>query len=592
MENLINRLNQAIDIEYDSKNAEVDEIKNLPLEERVMKGDTISNIKAEFFPISNTASGIIFKKVTVRCKDNLSKFREGSPIVLHGHGHSFALDVLADNGNTMVLLSGYHVYSLPINLRESEGWELDIAKVDIRHIIKKSTAILSYNHEKKEYISGIFSGQILPKFSSIRLEEATQLVENTGLNAIQKRAFVQAYSTENYYLIQGPPGSGKTWLLAHLAIAFAKEGNKVLITAPTHTAINNALQKTSSLSQYQHIIKVGKSNQKENLNYNGSTAKNVADFRNSGYNNTSRGVIVGATCYSPHTRKLEFMDWDIVIVDEAGQLSVPLAVAGMVKGKKFIFIGDHKQLPPIISANQKDPIFSKSVFELLFQHAPGIMLDVTYRMNHAINRFPSKQFYKGELHPHPDNENWVLDVPQIFNKHNEILDPLKPEVLFSHFHQSQNTRSEFEATLCAELVEELLNNGISPDEIAVITPFRAQVRRINNALAIKIRNIDQGGNVFVDVIERMQGQERDVIIFSMATSNPIQAKQRAEFFFNPNRLNVAITRARKKRIVIASKELFGLNSPDSKLQGLIDIFRSFYKDAYLIEESDVGVDLF
>lgn len=389
MESLIDRLNRAIDIEYDSKNQEVAEALKTPIADRVNKGDTIENAFAEFIPDFNNEGSIVFTKVKIKCEDNRSKFRETSPVVLSGHGEAFKLDVLEDNDTEMTLEVGFMNENIPQSLNKKNGWRIDEAAVDIRHIVKKSTFILRSEPEKHRLINGIFEGKILPDIPTNQLNNGKEIASKTKLNTTQKEAFANAYATNNYYLIQGPPGSGKTWLLAHLAHQFAKEGKKVLITAPTHTAINNALQKCSTLTQYQHIIKVGKSNQKEGLNYDGSTAKNSPDFRNTGHSNNSRGIIVGATCYSPHTRKLEFMEWDIIIIDEAGQLGIPLAIAAMVKGKKFIFIGDHKQLPPIIAENHTDVVFQKSIFEHLHQFHPGIMLDITYRMNKWINDFPS-----------------------------------------------------------------------------------------------------------------------------------------------------------------------------------------------------------
>jgi len=592
MENLIERLNEAIDIEYDTKNTEINNLGTLPLKERILKGDSIGNLQATFLPIKLGAGEISFKQVTVTCEDNLSKFRDGSPVILKRDNYSFELNVLKDDGETLILLSGYSMYGVPSHLDGSNGWELTVAKVDIRHIVKKSTEILDNDQEKKSYISGIFSGSISPNILTKENDRAVNLVENTNLNPTQKLAFTKAYATKNYYLIQGPPGSGKTLLLAHLAVEFAKEGKKVLITASTHTAINNALQKASILSQYPHIIKVGKSHQKESLNDNGSTAKNIPNFKGSGYDNNSKGIIVGATCYSPQTRKLEFMDWDVIIVDEAGQLSVPLATAAMVKGKKYIFIGDHKQLPPIISEGQNDPIFSKSVFEVLFEHAPGVMLDTTYRMNKGINRFPSNQFYGGNLKSNFLNENWLLETDRPFRNHQNILDPNLPEVLYCHFHNSPNTRSIYEADLTADLVVELLFSGVSASEIACITPYRAQVRQLKKALVNKNIEAEDLEQIFVDTIEKIQGQERDVIIYSLATSDPIKAKQRAEFFFNSNRLNVALTRARKKRIVLASKKTFELEADDPKLEKLINVFKAFYNDAHKVYEESAGSGLF
>jgi DNA replication ATP-dependent helicase Dna2 len=594
MENLIHRLNRAIDAEYDAKNEEIRNLGTISIEDRVLKGNTITNVKATFQDAygGSTGSNILFQRVVVECNDNISKFREGSPVILSGHNCRYKLEIIEDNGDQMILEDDYNTLSVSRSLNGSSGWQIDEASVDIRNIVKKSTGILSYNPSALNNINGILAGSILPKFSDDRAHRALKIVEETGLNQSQKNAFIKAFSAENYFLIQGPPGSGKTWLLAHLAYEFAKEGNKVLVTASTHTAINNALQKTSTLTNYNQIIKIGKKAQKEGLNYDGSTAKNFADFRDKGYSDNSKGIIVGATCYSPHTKKLEFMNWDIIIIDEAGQLSIPLAVAAMVKGKKFIFIGDHKQLPPIITENQDDVVFTKSIFEHLFNFAPGLMLKTTYRMNKEINRFPSKQFYRGELLPEAKNKNWLLDISNDFERHLDVLDITKPEVLFCHFHTSLHSRSEYEADIIAEFVEEYINNGVDPSNIAIITPFRAQVRQIKKSLS-NLESYDEFKDVlFVDTIERIQGQERDIIIYSLATSDPVKAEQRADFFFNPNRFNVALTRAKKKRIVIANKSLFEYTSKDPKLNKLIQNFKDFYEDAYVVEEDSDTEDLF
>lgn len=592
MPNLIERLNRAIDIEYDWKNQEVAETMKTPVADRVAKGDTIENVFAEFVPYYNNDGDIVFTRVIIKCEDNRSKFRETSPVILSGHGKSFELDVLVDNDNEMILEIGFGSGSISQSLNKKNGWQIDAAAVDIRHIVKKSTFLLQSNTSKYRLISGIFEGSIRPDIPTNQLQVGREFAAKTKLNTTQREAFAHAYATNNYYLIQGPPGSGKTWLLAHLAHQFAKEGKKVLITATTHTAINNALQKCSTLTQYQHIIKVGKSNQKEGLNYDGSTARNSPDFRNTTYDNNSRGIVIGATCYSPHTRKLEFMDWDVIIIDEAGQLSIPLAIAAMVKGSKFIFIGDHKQLPPIIAESHTDEVFQKSIFEHLHQFDAGIMLDITYRMNKWINDFPSKQFYKGKLTPDKKNETWLIDTPYEFEKHEEILSADRPEVLYCHYHESNESRSEYEAGIIAEFIEEYLEQDIDPENMAILTPFRAQVRQIKKALA-KLNNYsDFKEKLFLDTVERIQGQERDIVIFSLATTDPIKAMQRASFFFNPNRFNVAITRSKKKRIVIGNKNLFHFSSEDPELDRMIKNFRDFYDHSYKVIEQTETEDLF
>ena len=594
MESFIQKLNAAIDLEYDSKGEEIDMLYKESLKERIANGDTLGNLDAKFnfinLPTSDKSMGV-FQTLTVRCMENLSKYREGSRLKLHGHGYEFSVDVIKDGSQEMQLKIDWQMGGLPLSLRESTGWQLDPVKVDIRHIVKKSTNILIRDVEKNSYIKGIFSGSILPSYSIERKQVAISLVDQMALNERQKEAFINSYSTTNYSLIQGPPGTGKTWLLAHLAVAFAKEGKKVLITAFTHTAINNALQKASTLSQYPHIIKVGKKSQTQGLNSNGSTARNIKDFRHSEYNNNSKGIIVGATCYSPYSKKLEFMDWDVVIFDEAAQLNIPLGIAGMVKGQRYIFIGDHKQLPPIIPEKQKDPIFSKSIFEQLFHHAPGTMLEVTYRMNHWINEFPSMAFYDGKLHAHEGNANWKLEIDPTFDQHQSLLDVNHPAVLYTHFHFSSDTRSVHEAELIRQMIMAYLAKGISPSEIGVIALFRTQVRQIKNELIHHLSE-DVLNQIFIDTVERIQGQERDVILFSLGTSNLLKARRRTAFVLNPNRLNVALTRARKKRIVLGHKELFNQQSTDENLDRLLNNFRQFYAASYVVEEEVVGNDLF
>ncbi|MCX6244667.1 MAG: AAA domain-containing protein [Bacteroidetes bacterium] len=600
--NLINKINRAIDIEYDWKNEEIRELLKLPVEERVLKGDSICNVRIKIKKPLPTMSGSItdkdgkvwitidknlisFRKIIVYCDNNISKFREGSRVTLYNDKYSFNLTVSEDHDNEIILETGFYECHIEKKYQNSLGWQLDSSTADIRHIVKRSTEILERDSRKLAYLNGIFEGTTIPVFSSARINKAKKIVAKSKLNSSQRQAFINAYSTKNYYLIQGPPGSGKTWLLAHLAFEFAKEGKKVLITAFTHTAINNALQKTSILSKYQHIIKVGNKNMKENLNNDGSKAINVEYFESTEYNDNSKGVIVGATCYSPFTRKLDFMNWDIIIIDEAGQLNIPLAIAAMVKGEKYILIGDHKQLPPIISEKQNDPVFSKSIFEHLFKYKVGIMLEITYRMNKIINDFPSNQFYEGKLLPHPDNANWILEIDNIFDQHQEILDINKPAILYCHHNHSDNSRSKFEAELIAELVFEYIKKGIPAAVIGVITPFRAQVRQINKSLSNLTIYKKIKDSLFVDTIERIQGQERDIIIYSLVTSDPEKAKQRADFFFNPNRLNVALTRAKKKRIVIAHEKLFTIKTNDPHLKPLIQNFRDFYKKSYKVIES-------
>jgi len=226
MGNLIDLLNNAIDAEYDSKNDELDELFLVPVEERVQKGDTIANTFAYFEGVPDEESGkeYGFTRVKLYCENNISKFREGTPVCLSGHGYSFNLDIVEDNEEGMVLESNYGYKSIPAIYSGANGWQLDNAAVDIRNIVKKSTDILRFKSEKLNLLSQIFEGKIRQTSTNEKQKEGKLLAEKTDLNSTQKRAFIEAYASTELSLIQGPPGTGKTWLLAHLAVQFAKEG--------------------------------------------------------------------------------------------------------------------------------------------------------------------------------------------------------------------------------------------------------------------------------------------------------------------------------------------------------------------------------
>ncbi|MCX7856012.1 MAG: AAA domain-containing protein, partial [Anaerolineae bacterium] len=163
----------------------------------------------------------------------------------------------------------------------------------------------------------------------------------------QCEAFARAYATENYYLIQGPPGTGKTWVLAHLAKALAAEGQRVLITAFTHRAINNALRKVAQAG-WPHVCKVGQAHYADDLCRDGVQIPNFERFDQSPYTRVTGGYIVGATCFAVRTSRLRDYPFDTVIFDEAGQVTLPVAIAGMLSGQRYIFIGDHKQYVVVV----------------------------------------------------------------------------------------------------------------------------------------------------------------------------------------------------------------------------------------------------
>ena len=202
-----------------------------------------------------------------------------------------------------------------------------------------------------------------------------------------------------------------------------------------------------------------------------------------------------------------------------------------------------------------DEALRASVFGRLVDRRFDTMLTESYRLRTELAEWSSEQFYQGKLKPTVEASTRRVAYTAQPARWAEVLDPERPKVFVDLLHRNTTTRSQTEADVVAGLIKELAEIGFPLNEIGVVTPYRAQAREIRNLLRPLIADVDQRRQIVVDTVERMQGQERDIIIFSLATSNPAFASQLAEFFFQPERLNVAITRPRKKLIIVGSSQV-------------------------------------
>ena len=166
--------------------------------------------------------------------------------------------------------------------------------------------------------------------------------------------------------------------------------------------------------------------------------------------------------------------------------------------------------------------------------------------------WPSAQFYDGALRSSGEAIGRQIVYPQSPTRFGSILDPTEPKVFVDLKHRNATTRSHAEASLVADLIVTLLECGVPATEIGVVAPYRAQGREIRNLLRSVVPDASVRRQIVTDTVERMQGQERDLVILSLTTSNPAFAANLAEFFFQPERLNVAITRPRSKLIIIGA----------------------------------------
>ncbi len=583
---LIEVLTNAIDIQRERLNADHRELMQRPLSERVAKGYTIQNvdIEVEFSP---DFPGFV-EKAYAKVPDNYSKFRVGDQVFLFYGETKLTMKIEEDLINDLVLVGNDywrdHNY-LDVNDYPRHGWIIEKEHLTItQELLSAARDSIMRDPDLCNQMDRLLRGSLVNTYTVVSLPSSN--------NASQDEAIRRALGCSSFHIIQGPPGTGKTYTIARIVKSLVKDGRRVFVTAPTHTAINNSLNAISKeIPDATKIVKLGDRHQVDEIfdNPHISWAQKLSYTRYLSLSDklSQEGIVIGATPFAlctPRSKKLDGWYFDYVIIDEAAQMNIPLALAAITRGQRVIFVGDHKQLDPIMPSDSGNWLFAKSVFKHMVDTYPGnvTMLDESYRLSDSLVRIPSLLFYNGRLKTARNGDNREYLHFDCDEDTAAILHEKSNEVLFLHHEFDALGRSPFEAKLTANIVYSLLNNGVKLEDIAVITPYRAQVREVKRAL-LKKGIIDENSldNVFVDTIERMQGQEKDYVIFTLANSNPSEVEDRLEFFYSPNRLNVAITRAKTKCIVIANEKVFQL-CRDSRQTDAVGIGQKTFWDYYVL----------
>ncbi|MCC6253097.1 MAG: AAA family ATPase [Bacteroidia bacterium] len=608
---LLKEFEAAIQIELTKNLQDFEEQQRLPLDERVAKGVTMTNLRVEmeFFeglpnqwchPLPSSQRYI--SSVKVICDNNISKFKEGNPVRLSYGSREFIMEVEEDSTENFILKpNDFNVSSCYIEYATypKNNWEINTEKVDIgTKLLLTAADVLKNNPATLQKIENFLNGKTKNSFQGYS--------QKLGyLNDSQNTAYLKAINASDFCIIQGPPGTGKTETIGNIVNYLVDSGLKVFVTAPTHTAINNCLNAIASkIKDNTKVIKIGEKASNKEVQENPFVAKK-SRVTYSGYiNNTNfsqKGIAIGSTAYSlcyPGSKKLDGWKFDVCIIDEAAQLSIPLSIAAMCRTGKYIFVGDHKQLDPIIPKGSNNEMFAESIFSRLARiYRNEInLLNTSYRLNKSLIKIPNTLFYQDLLQSSSTTQE---DNTRYQGKHH-------PEILNSESHKlilhnvfDGNHRSPHEAKLVAELVSDLLLNGVNIKDIGIISPFRAQVREIKNEVKkILPKSISKPfDTMLVDTVDGMQGQEREYIIYSFANSHPLLSMRRLDFFYSPNRLNVAITRAIKKCFVISNYKVFDIIDEELRdheeyeaIKDSLEIFKRYKSMASTVEINQTNED--
>ena len=437
-----------------------------------------------------------------------------------------------------------------------------------------------------------------PKYRSIWLgidapgksNEEIQLPTYSQMTVEQSELLQQAINAQDYYLLWGPPGTGKTSIMIHHLVKYYIEETEstLLLLAYTNRAVDEICKAIETVTNNDYI-RIG-SRYSAGKDYKSKLLSVISDNLSSRKEliekiSNTRVFVSTVSSFQGKKELLKFKKFDISIIDEASQLLEPMLLGLLKHFKKSILIGDHKQLPAVVAQNEsKRQIKSydlieltgikdcgMSLFERLYRrciknewHWAYGALSYQGRMHEDIQAFVSQSFYDGTLKSLEKVERLKISYTKEFPegisgklmKHRMIFINIPIQDSFAAKTNSQ------EARLVSRIVELWSKNyaylGLSFDSnaLGVISPFRAQIAHIKSELDEKFTEL-----ITVDTIERYQGGARNQIVLSLA----VNRVELLESITNINeegidrKLNVALTRAKEHIIILGNKYILSKN---------------------------------
>lgn len=383
------------------------------------------------------------------------------------------------------------------------------------------------------------------------------IVTQSGLEE-RNAEIIQAVKNldHSYLTIQGPPGSGKTTLGAKIIAALLKDGKNVGITSNSHKAYSNLMQAAVKRCKQEgigaHFMAAAKEDAElEALGVEKVDNPKMADKMQS-------PALVGTTAWG--FARADVADvFDVLIVDEAGQVSVANLVGMSQSAKNLVFLGDQMQLGQPTQGTHPDES-GASILDYLLRDDPtigpnmGAFLGTTFRMHSKVNRFVSEHIYEGKLQANPMTDQRVLVWP---DNSQALHQPDAGIIMLPVVHESNTQASGEEVSAIQAFVEELLEAEIYDDrlkkqrpitleDMLFVAPYNQQVARLKAALGPEAR---------VGSVDKFQGQEAPIVFFSLCASHADDSPRGMGFLFDRKRINVALSRAQTLAVVVGNPEL-------------------------------------
>lgn len=484
-------------------------------------------------------------------REDIAIFRERDQLRLSQDDPEGTHHVVLFIGITKNGLTVHHDNPDRVSTRFLTGWTLDEDFFDLSAYYLDAIDALGSTAHGRDHVAPVLFDEQQPLLDLKTYDEAADVMEASALDDTQSDAVAKALAFSPFHLIQGPPGTGKTHTLARLVEELVRWEQRILVTAFTHRAIHHALGKIHALlGDHCPVVKIS-----QHLPGERHPFETFETWADSDLADHIGPCVVGATPFALWTKRLSGVHFDTIVLDETSQLTLPAAAMAMLRGDRWFFFGDHKQLPPVSLIHRDNPA-DASVFAHLAGNSKPTTLNTTYRLNKPLTFWPGENFYGGDLVAHEQNASHRIALKKPPVRYPAILAPDPSLVRIELNHDGCRSHSLEEADLTADLIAELFDSGLIPDQIGVVVPFRAQASAIRRLLrGDRFTHHPGAPGTVVDTVDRFQGQERDVIILSFASSDPTFITRLDSFLFLPPRLNVAVTRARTKVILLHSAAL-------------------------------------
>lgn len=525
-----------------------------------------------------------------------NRLRVGSPVVVS----TFPED---DGDSRQGVVSRSKMHSIQVALQhglDGERYRIDLTADEITR--RRQLAAIQIVQQSKGRVGRsrkISLGQAEPEFG-----DPVDWDRLGHLNESQQMAVDLALSAHDVAIIHGPPGTGKTTTVIELIVHAIARGDKVLACAPSNTAVDNLLERL--VAAKQRVVRLGHparvSEQLRPYTLDGQVedsdemaiiramyreadeiyrkmdrytrakpdrgarsemrreAKRLQSDARLLERQTISNIIDRANVICATTTFNEDLigdRWfDLCVIDEACQSTEPGCWVPLIHCDKFVLAGDHQQLPPtVLSQEAARQGFSVSLLERMVEiYGDKVtrLLSVQYRMNQQIMDFSSKQFYQGQLQSDESvrehrlcdlesvTENELTQTPLLFvdtagANWDEELEP-----------DGESKRNPKEAEFILNKARQLVESGVRPHEIAIIAPYAAQVRLL--------RQMNEYPSLEIDTVDGFQGREKECVLITLVRSNSIGE---IGFLSDQRRMNVAMTRARRKLLIVGDSATLG-----------------------------------